>query len=168
MWGNLKFDHPPLLAPGRHNFSVSEFSTRFVFGPHGEHRFTLFLKLHDLIRQLEKWSIVCELWIDGSYLTEKEIPDDIDGTIVIYWEDYEALSDDAKSFLDDLTYKFETTKDVLDMFLVFRYPRTDPRYLIGDLQEWARQWSVQHDEKWLKGFAVLRIGVPNDGFRISA
>lgn len=74
-----KAQFPPLLPPGFHLRSLLQLRELTVqrFN-HGAGRESLFAALESAIERIEAAKIPCELWIDGSFLTEKMDPDDID------------------------------------------------------------------------------------------
>ncbi len=62
-----------------------------------ERRLFLFSELERLISDLQKLKMIGQLWIDGSFLTQKPEPEDIDLTAVFYEQDIKC--DDLKRFL---------------------------------------------------------------------
>jgi hypothetical protein len=76
--GNTEF--PPLLAIGRHLHSVQEMETLCVTAfPKSATRPTIMAGLHQVIAKLDDdVGIVGELWADGSFLTKKVDPEDVD------------------------------------------------------------------------------------------
>ncbi|MBZ9726816.1 hypothetical protein LB554_23010 [Mesorhizobium sp. CO1-1-11] len=79
-----KHDYEPLLPPGRHQMTLSDVWDRFVV-PFGEppSRTMIFWNLEQVVQDLLSAKIPCDLWLDGSFLTTKPDPDDLDITIVI-------------------------------------------------------------------------------------
>lgn len=77
----LKPEFPPLLKPGRHVLSLNELRSLCVaskkFGL-SITRKRLQQNLEVVIEKLSAATIIGEVWIDGSYLTEKIDPDDVD------------------------------------------------------------------------------------------
>ena len=84
-----KPDFPPLLAPGFHRFDLDGIRRLCCF-PNNLRREHLFLHLEELVQDLLRQSIACELWINGSFLTEKEEPEDKD---VILKFDYDVIAE---------------------------------------------------------------------------
>lgn len=64
------------LPPGEHKASINEFEA--VYGSLTDSRKLLKQGLHEVARNFEL-SGVRTLWIDGSFITDKEDPNDIDG-----------------------------------------------------------------------------------------
>ena len=72
-------DEKSLLAPGMHDFDLDEIGNQFLNGfPNSSTRKTLLDGLESFVEQLQKVGVPIELWIDGSFTTEKENPNDID------------------------------------------------------------------------------------------
>ena len=153
----MKIEWNAKLGPGRHTVDLSRIRNEFVEPFNNLRRFNLFGALNSLVRNLERLSIRCELWIDGSFLTEKIEPDDIDLSIMIEAEDFDRLDEEAKEFLEQIEYSDEKYLGCLDSFLCIVYPKGDPRRKDDPPEDWARQWSLERNERYLKGFAVMRI-----------
>ena len=82
----LKFDHPPLLAPGRYLLSLQEIESLCVrpfTGQAQTRRERLFYALDEIIQQLLTVKLPSEVFVDGSYFTEKPDPGDVDCLIVV-------------------------------------------------------------------------------------
>lgn len=77
--GAYKFDHPPLLAPGRHFMTLPEIYElcvrRFEYR---ERREGLFFALAAFVHRFREADIPREMFIDGSFLTKKQDPSDVD------------------------------------------------------------------------------------------
>ena len=63
------------LRPGIHEFSLSEIKEKYAFNPH---RLTLFKDLEKVVKILKSAGIL-DIYLDGSFLSDKESPNDIDG-----------------------------------------------------------------------------------------
>lgn len=110
-FGN-KPDFPPLLAPGRHVMTLYQFKAAFVDAfPHDKRRLTLYLKLEEFIQMLLVAEIPCEVWLDGSFLTRKEEPDDIDVTVILDHGANDWLSSEQMALIDGV----ETIADYPDV-----------------------------------------------------
>ncbi len=84
-------EYPPLLTSGLHDFRLDEISQHFVtpFADPARREYLLgrFILLLSEINQGS--GIEMELWLDGSFATEKPDPEDID---VVFWARLEDLS----------------------------------------------------------------------------
>lgn len=63
-----------LLVPGEHKLTLEEFEQLFVYNYRRREIYTGFLKLIEIFRQIE----CTHLYTDGSYVTQKPHPGDID------------------------------------------------------------------------------------------
>ena len=74
-----KLDYSPLLPPGIHKMSLDEFRQKTV-DPFADdvQRLRLFLRLEEWITKLRVLKVGAILWLDGSFVTSKFGPSDID------------------------------------------------------------------------------------------
>ena len=77
-----KIEKLPLLAPGRHMMATQELKEltagRFPKSGKREQLWSAFEKLY---QEILGAGFPCQIWIDGSFLTEEENPSDIDFSI---------------------------------------------------------------------------------------
>ncbi len=121
------------------------------------YRAELFSHLQGTYDTLTNFGVRADLWIDGSFMTEKERPSDIDGCVAIHSAEFDIISVEAQNFLDELNDPDLSEPPILDLFTHFVYESDDPRFAIEE-RSWEWQWSKQHDEQHLKGFASIPIG----------
>lgn len=162
-----KPDFRPLLAPGRHYCRLDEFYERFVRGRRNEsHRERLFYGLEELVQQFLRARIPCEFWVDGSFLTEKEEPGDIDVTVFIDIDVLEGLTDEQRELVDAANEP-EYIPGV-DSYVFPVYPRGHPIFgtELDEGYDWGRQYGVENSEFYLKGFVVMRLWETDVGLRI--
>jgi hypothetical protein len=162
-----KREFPPLLAPGRHEMSRRELRQLCVeqFG-HSTRRAKLFVELSDFIDDFSEIvpSFLC--YIDGSFITTKLDPDDIDLHVVIEREVFESLSEQVKRQIED---ESELNSDYTYLFVTviirYEYGHEYYRSSCKDEELWMDFWSVGR-EKWLKGVPIIRVGESDVGLRI--
>ncbi len=85
---------PPLLPAGFHDLDDNDIKSKFVEAfPESVRRSMLYCNYIQLLEQFRQINKQCEcfseIWIDGSFTTEKPEPDDIDILLVV---DYLALN----------------------------------------------------------------------------
>ena len=167
MGAGLKFDHQPLLAAGRHYLDLSELQRIGVYAfAERAKRERLYYALEELVQRFLREGIPCEMWIDGSFLTEKPEPDDIDVAVKIDLDVSENLNASQRLLVDDAN-EAEYIQGI-DSFVFVSYPRGHDLYG-SDLDEretWAEQFGMEHAQVWCKGLAVLRLGETSVGLRI--
>ncbi len=72
-----------LLPPGIHPCTLEELEGRFDGGGFGSHRYELILRLRNFLTEVRKVTFVAWVAIDGSFVTAKEEPGDIDIVLVL-------------------------------------------------------------------------------------
>lgn len=123
----------------------------------------------NLIDYLQQTIGICDVWVDGSFVTEKPDPDDIDLTILIPREVLDRLQVTDPVVVQGFaaTIDQETFSPDLHVFVIVSRPRDHPdRPTLDEAAKyWAQWWSVTR-ENWVKGMAVLRLGETDVGLRI--
>ena len=72
-------EHLPILPPGLHEVGESEIDNHFASGfPDSTTRLLLIAGLRSFFRALRQIEISFEIWIDGSFTTNKTNPNDVD------------------------------------------------------------------------------------------
>ena len=149
-----KPDSPPLLPAGKHHLSLAELEELAVvpFSSEGP-RSALFNDLTSLVQRLSTFGIKCELWVDGSFLTEKPDPADIDLTIVIGRVDFDLMPSAMKNQVIMLCSKSHPLNASLDCYIVDNGDQSRLAY-------WDIMWGSDRDNA-PKGYIVLDIPVQN-------
>lgn len=127
----------------------------------------LFAELERLTSDLTSLGIICELWIDGSFLTEKDEPDDIDLSFSAWATDLDKVDPAIVAEIFRLLNGGKIYSPVLDTYICVRFLKEDPRHLADKTLYWTEKWGKGWDD-WLKGYAVLRLGENDVGFRLVA
>ena len=85
MPGEVKDEFPPLLELGFHRMSLQEVHNLCVVPfPRSTTRSAIMFGLSNVIHRLNESRLALELWIDGSFVTQKLNPDDSD-VAVRFW-----------------------------------------------------------------------------------
>jgi hypothetical protein len=163
-----KFDHPPLLAPGRHFMTLSDVEALCVHRFSGlarSKRARLFYGLEELVQNLLQVGLRCSLFVDGSFLTEKDLPDDLDVLVNIDLDVMTNLSIEQRILVDAINQLQYI--DNVDSWAATSYPR-DHRYFgtALDIGNAGDAYGLEHSKFWLKGIAVLTLGETDVGLRI--
>ena len=117
----------------------------------------LFPELQRILSDLYSTGHVYEVLIDGSFLTKKQNPADIDLTIIVPSLFINSFNPDALNLLTIIANK--AYSDSLDSYVCLD---DDPKLLAY----WHRQWGAGRDER-LKGYAVIRVGENDVGLRLA-
>ncbi len=162
-----KPDFMPLLAPGRHHMRLQDVHDRFVRGIRNEaRREKLFLGLEELVQRLLRLKIPCELWIDGSFLTEKQNPSDIDVMVFVESSVNEALSAEQDIELYNINVGDAPPDVDVQVYTVYNIGHEFYGTPIEVGHEWGKGYGLENSELWLKGIAVLRLMENNVGLRL--
>jgi hypothetical protein len=161
-----KYDFKPLLAPGRHFMTLCDIERLCVTSFIAEARSCrekLYYALEEFVQMFIREKIPCEILVDGSFMTEKPLPDDVDVAALIDAK----FADNMSSSQKDLAFTANEPDfiDGVDSFVDVTYP-CDHEYYRTETKTWAEQFGIEHGETWLKGVAVLRIWETNVGLRI--
>lgn len=115
--------------------SLQEFAQKFVAPFNSTRRSKIFAALEEFYAQLHMLGLSGELWLDGSFLTEKKDPDDLDGVLVVHHELYDTLNPAALDFADQMVASAGKIQDVLDMILCIYYPPHDQRAALDPIDD---------------------------------
>lgn len=113
------FNQHGVLPEGIYVCTLKEIRERFCSIDDKEIRCTLFKKLESYVKELKKYNIPCELIVDGSFVTNKIEPSDIDLLIAVPfdWEPKECENDCFMLINDDyvkIKYNFNLFSTFID------------------------------------------------------
>lgn len=141
----------PLLPAGIHDITKEALVTDFVspFLIQDKRKF-LVERFESLLEKIESLGIPCEIWIDGSFVTKKEEPNDIDMVFFCSQNDVNSLTSDKVSLLreilDNSTSKYRYNCDV------YFAPNDDT-----GLRSYWRGWFGFTRSESAKGFIRINI-----------
>lgn len=153
-------EHPPLLPIGRHTLTLAELRALCVDRfPDSETRERIMTGLEQVIGRIEDAGIQVDVWINGSFLTEKRDPNDSDIALRISSSVAETLSEEQESVLAWVKSNLKN-KLYCDSYIFFVYPNDDSRADFGKWMEayWTRQFGFSRGDN-VKGIAVVQTGV---------
>lgn len=160
-----KPEFPPLLKPGLHRVQTLDLRRLCVEAfPRSGTRPIIMQGLQRLIAILESRRITGELWVDGSFLTEKIDPEDVDIVLRIESEFVDRASTKQHATLEWFARADLKPDFLCDSYALVEFPTTDPRHAIG--QHWRTYWFDLFGtsrRKEPKGIAVLDLPT-NTGF----
>lgn len=147
-----KIDYPPLLPIGVHRHTLVSLEALTVTAfPKSTRRKPLFDALDVYLSLLASLGLKGRAVIDGSFLTDKQEPDDIDLVLVANHAALSAVPAESKKQLAILTNTgFVKTRFNLHVFLVLDSNKEQLAY-------WLNFFGTQRDEITPKGLAELRI-----------
>lgn len=163
-----KFDYPPLLAPGRHTMMLKEIETRCVQAfPGNLRRAALYRALEEFVAKFGEVGLACEIWVDGSFLTEKPEPGDVDVTVIMEADVGAALTAPQRALVAQA--EGNAFAPDLDTFAFVKFSTDNPLYRDAHADAaytWGEQYQLECGDQWLKGFAVLRLRETDVGLRL--
>lgn len=90
--------HAPLLRDGMHSMTLDEvFDVCVASFPENQRRAYLFERLTAFLAHIHSFGIEpAEIWIDGSFLTKKPEPNDIDLLFILHMGQIDSLPEETK------------------------------------------------------------------------
>jgi hypothetical protein len=152
-------EFPPLLPIGRHRLPLRRMREFCVTDfPDSPARNRLMQILEAIVERLKAGRIRGELWVGGSFVTEKPEPGDIDVVLRVRSAWLMSAAEQQLTALDWFIDELSDSEDVDNYFLV-EWPRTHENYWVGEYwyAYWLRQWGFARDNS-LKGIAVIQLG----------
>ncbi|WP_439559149.1 DUF6932 family protein [Dyadobacter sp.] len=120
----LQFDRNGLLTPYELiEIARETFEHYFLFN---EGRLKIYTEFRGLVSRLDLESIV-EIWIDGSFVTMKPNPRDMDLVVFVKSADYDRLA--------MLFAEIRQNVEVLDVYFVRTYPLEHPKYFLTNFDK---------------------------------
>ncbi|WP_395504751.1 DUF6932 family protein [Ectopseudomonas hydrolytica] len=147
-----KIDHQPLLPAGFHVCTLESLRRETVerFPDSGRRR-ELFASLSVYLDLLSSTGLRAEVWIDGSFMSVKPEPDDIDMVVAFDPDSARSTPMAARpALLNLLDTNFVAARFGLHLFRVSQQDADGVAY-------WTRLFGTMRDERTPKGMAVLRI-----------
>ena len=151
-------EFPPLLPTGLHTMTIPALrqmcSGNF---PLSATRADTMAGLEQITDRLHNDAIVGEIWVDGSFLTEKIDPADVDIVLRIQADVYDNGTPQQRAAIDWLDSDLKGSHHC-DSYFFMEYPPGHRLHSFGqDMYDyWMRQWGVARDNV-MKGIAVLLL-----------
>ena len=149
---NVKEEFSALLPAGIHSQSLTDLEKLCLIAfPESGRRPVLFDGLNRFINQLQSMGIVGSLWIDGSFLTSKSDPTDIDVVLLFDDSNINALSQDVQAQLTQLLDKANAMQRYgIDIYII---DRSDIRWSAY----WRGFFGFCRDGRTPKGIAEISL-----------
>ncbi|MCU0326774.1 MAG: hypothetical protein MUF45_16250 [Spirosomaceae bacterium] len=142
----LKFDINGYLTPSDViELPLNQFEHFFVYN---DRRLAIFNEFQKLLDELTVVKII-KIWIDGSFVTKTQIPNDIDVVFFIETSNYILNRD----FFVDLKKRYSK----VDSYFVENFPKEHPNYMYSETDElyWYHQFRNNRKSKVKKGFIQI-------------
>jgi hypothetical protein len=167
MAGNNKPEFAPLLPPGRHTMTLEAIAHLCVTPfENSVTRHLLMDHLKAFVVRLREHIVVCDLWIDGSFISEKVDPEDIDLTFVVSGDVYDNLPPLMQAEIDAFG-DGQQLRPYLHVFPIVTRPMGHQNHMVIEsmVRNMAQWWCVARGG-WLKGMPVIRLGETDVGLRV--
>lgn len=146
-------EYPPLLPAGLHDCDEADLEARFVSPfPGSKTRPEIASRLRAFLVVLRQLGLSGTLWLDGSFLTEKVDPDDVD--VVLLVADAVLQTLDPKAF-DTFQRMVQDRNVVLIRFLCDLYYCDPDNELMRSY--WRGWFGFDREEKVAKGIARVAL-----------
>lgn len=155
-----KPEFPPLLPAGLHPRTLSELRKMCVIDfPHSKRRDPVMRSLEAMCTSISVAFIRAEVWVDGSFLTKKIEPDDVDVLVTLNAECANGTSQ-QQQIIAKVNAKGFNMPVQCDSYLLFQYPKGHPLYWTAKYMRayWLRQFGFSRGNQ-LKGIAVIRTPI---------
>jgi len=155
-----KPDFPGLLPEGLHPMTLAGIRKLCVDRfPASDSRNPLMESLEDILHRLDQSGIPADIWIDGSFITQKINPNDVDLVVLIPGRVYNGGSPEVREVIhwvggDEIS---ETHK--IDSYVVPFFPDGDPMRPLTDagVKHWLNLFGSGRDPQFKKGIPVLKV-----------
>jgi len=140
--------------------SLGELEALVVSGfVYSKRRPELWKNLLFVLDRLRELNIPCEIWIDGSLLTKKIDPGDVDLLVDIPIEVLDHADTSQSEFIEKLVDKFFKTSGRLESFVMFSAPTGHASHVASEQarRQWAKDWGFAYVSKEPKGIAVIEV-----------
>jgi hypothetical protein len=127
MASSSKPEFPPLLPLGLHPMSVAEIRGMCVGAfPLSNTRDEIMRGLETLVGALAGVQVPTEVWVDGSFLTQKVNPEDVDVVLCMQGEAYDNGTQEQRNMVD-VVRKVDLKPPLhCHSFVFFEYPESHP------------------------------------------
>ncbi len=145
----ITFDSKGNLQAGEPiDINLGEFEQHFVFNLHRRQQFEQYLLYLEALKTIV--SIPFEQWVDGSFATLKEKPNDIDVVTFVPFEVYVSEEKRLAAFK-------RTFYPILDLYHVCDYEKNHSNFVYSqsDRIEWLHLFSRIRGQKLNKGFIKI-------------
>ena len=126
--------------------------------PTSTKRATIMAGLEHVTQELNLKSIEGELWIDGSFLTRKTDPEDVDLVLRIRADFYDNATPEQQQVVDWLADDL-VTPHKCDSYFFVEWDESHPLYWTGEYMYayWMKQWGFSRDGSAEKGIADVEL-----------
>lgn len=158
--GAHKDEYPPLLPPGFHKMSHKDLE-KIVVGafPLSKRRGALWTSLTFVLDALRDLKIPCDVWVDGSFLTKKIDPCDVDFILDIPVSAMDKATPEQAQFIQNIAGQLYRKSDNLHSFVMFKTPLGHAMH--ADMavahNQWENDFGHAFTSREPKGIALIEV-----------
>lgn len=152
-------EFPPLLNPGFHEMNFEELWKMCVDEfPLSKTRDGIADGLEKMIMRLKDSGIIGTLWVNGSFLTMKIDPRDVDVLLMVDDNDYSELSSEQLEVIDWFESEDRKSSHYCDCYVSVEYQASHSQHDVGEWMRayWIRQFGFSRGKE-LKGIVTIKI-----------
>jgi hypothetical protein len=112
-----------------------------------------------ILNALKREGIICGIWIDGSFLTQKIDPDDVDFVVDFPGDILGRATDTQLDLIDKLQTRFFKRSDKLESFVIFDVAPDNPEFAVMNIarEQWKKDFGFSYIKKEPKGIALIEV-----------
>jgi hypothetical protein len=159
MAAKAKQEFPPLYGPGFYPMAVAEVQANCVAAfPLSATRKPIMEGLENVLKRLNQAKLVGNLWVDGSFLTQKIDPEDVDLLLCLKGETFEPPTDLQRETEEWYSSRDRKETHHCDTYTMFEYDKGHRCYGDGEADRayWIKQYGRSRGSD-LKGIIVIRL-----------
>jgi hypothetical protein len=150
-----------LLAAGFHPMSLVELRALCVDNfPSSKRRPKIMTGLEQVLALISATNLKADAWVDGSFLTEKDEPDDSDVVVRVTGAEEAAATPEQSAIMDWINDNDLKTQYFCDAYCFVEYEKSHPLGAVGEWCRayWIRQFGFSRDDE-MKGLALITLPV---------
>jgi len=112
-----------------------------------------------IVEHLKTLKIPCRIWVDGSFLTKKIDPDDIDFVVDVPVHAFDSATPIQADFLRKLANMAFCKTEKMHTFVMFDAPSIHSKFALSQMlhNQWKRDFGFSYVRKEAKGIAVVGV-----------
>jgi len=155
-----KVEYPALLPGGFHIRTIEQIRALCVTNfPRSSTRKDLMAKLEIAVARIQAVRVPSELWIDGSFLTVKIDPDDVDFALIVPSHVSISATKEVHETLHWLASDDTYDREHLDGHVLTMFPSSSPMAVLWhqNHEKWEGVFGTKYDNVTPKGIVVMRF-----------
>jgi hypothetical protein len=157
---STKPEFPPLPPLGFHQMDPDSVRRICVDAfPGSSTRGEIMRKLEEVIQVITAVGLKVNIWLDGSFLTQKLDPEDSDIVVVVDGVYIRAATTEQKTVIDWILANLKTSH-YCDSYLLVQYPSDHPNFMNGIWWQsyWIKHFGFTREEKpQPKGIVLIHV-----------